>query len=635
MRHTQHHTIFLLFLSSMLFSCTSHEPVSLATAVSTQLPTPAPAQTATATAIPPTATSTAVPPTATLGPDPTATEPPTSTATAIPPTPQPAETIAPPPTAQANLGPTLEWVLPKETPAALVSFSGGSMTGFVVYGELAYTFLGNSLAVIDMGQVPYGQELYRISLPGDSWSFVRSGRFLFTYLSNRTISVIDLSDPQNVAEVARIKGLGEGLLYQGDKGEVYFFTHENRWWQLDVDQVLPAESVPEKPKLARAKYDDGDFYDEVFLPYSDSILEQLEPLNPAATHWFPSQVQQMGDDYIYWTPTRGESGGGQLVRLDVSDPDNVVVKAIYRSFMMNNIDYEDNFLYTSFAYEIAGGGAMVDVSDPALPRLDRLLSYSANAHVVVGNYLLAGNFPGLNVYDLANDLAPLAEVSLADEQASYPFLAQIVTNPERTLMFGLTGIYGDRGGIAVYLIEDPAEPMLLSYIFAAQPTGIKYAADRLYIYGSNQTGTVSTLKVYGVSDPANPQELTAWSTEERLIGLEAWQDGSGRHLIAALTPDELSIWDVSDPAADFKLLGKLFAPPACVVEPGNSTPRRTTIAGDWLFAPLGKCPTNRIDVSDPANPVILDTLDSNGPMIFEDGLLFMGGRNLRIYRFDS
>ena len=81
-------------------------------------------------------------------------------------------------------------------------------------------------------------------------------------------------------------------------------------------------------------------------------------------------------------------------------------------------------------------------------------------------------------------------------------------------------------------------------------------------------------------------------------------------------------------------LSKLFAPPACVVEDSRIAFRPTTLAGDWLFAPLGNCPTNRIDISDPENPIILETLDSNGPMVFEDGLLYMGGKNLRIYKFD-
>ena len=126
-----------------------------------------------------------------------------------------------------------------------------------------------------------------------------------------------------------------------------------------------------------------------------------------------------------------------------------------------------------------------------------------------------------------------------------------------------------------------------------------------------------------------------WVTEERVIGLEAWQDETGRHLIAALTPDEISIQDVSDPRGIQKQLGRIFARPECVFEPNRDNYHRHTILFEnWLFAPLGNCPTNRIDISDPANPIILDTLDSNGPMVFEDGLLFMGGRNLRIYKFD-
>ena len=142
------------------------------------------------------------------------------------------------------------------------------------------------------------------------------------------------------------------------------------------------------------------------------------------------------------------------------------------------------------------------------------------------------------------------------------------------------------------------------------------------------------IHVFDVSDPANPEEMMSWVTEEQVIGLEVWQDESGRHLLAALTPDEISIWDVSDPRAIHHLLGKLFAPPQCVIEPRYSYHRHTQLAGDWLFAPLGRCPTNRIDISDPANPIILDTLDSNGPMVYEDGLLYMGGQNLRIYKFE-
>ncbi|MEM9777850.1 MAG: hypothetical protein AAF902_24955 [Chloroflexota bacterium] len=628
---------FLLLPGLLLFSCGSDEPVSMPAAAVTRPPTNEPTATATATAIPPTATATAVPPMKTPEPEPTVTETltptsvPVATRTAIPPT----ETIAPSPspTGQTDLGPVLEWVLPKETPLTLLSFSGGSMDGFVAEGELAYAFLGESLAVIDMSKGPYGEETYRLSLPDISWNFVRSGRFLFAYMPSRIVSVIDLSDPLKPSEVARIKGLGPGQLHLGENDQVYFHTNENRWWKLDVDQVLPAERQSGKPQLKSLDFDDSDFYDQIFRPNEALLLQQLDQLNPGATHWFPSQVQRMGNDYIYWTPTRGESGGGQLVRVDVSDPENVTVKSIYRSFTTQNIHYTDGFIYSAFSNELSGGSSLIDVRDPVNPRMIEILPYAANAHIVEENYLLAGNFPGLNVYDLANNFELVSEVRVNNERAQYPFLAQIVTDLERNLMLGLTGIYAERGGVVVYAIDNPANPMTLSFIFAQEPTEIKYAAGRLYIYRTNSIGTISIITVYDLSDPANPEELMTWSTEEQLIGLEVWQDGSGRHIVAALTPDEMSLWDASDPAADFQLLGKLFAAPACKVEPDLEYYRRTAIAGDWLFAPLGRCDTNRIDISDPTNPVILDTLNGNGQMVFEDGLLFMGGRNLRIYQF--
>lgn len=626
----------LFLISSLLFfagcdDATTIEPTPVAAV--TQSPTET---SASPTIPPPTATAEPSPtsrPTNTPTPLSVATAPatytPTPSQTPIPPTASPTTT-----TYKAKEDAYLEWVLPQSTPSSLISISGGRIGGFAIDGETAFVFMGRTLAIVDMSVEPIGEEISRFQVSGQPTGAVRSGRFLFVRIEGEGVSVFDLTDQANISEAARIKGIGKGTLHLGDNGEVLYQREAGNWLELDVDQVNPAFWLPNTPIVSTTKVDDYDFYNQLFSPHWDAVANQIEEIIPGGTHGFPSGVHLVGNEAYYWTPTRGESGGGQIVRLDVSDPENLKVKSIFRSFQTGNYDVENGFVYTSFLYEIAGGGSQIDVRDPVKPRLDETLVFWANAHTVINNTLVAGDQPGLATFDLTDGLTKLGEFPMAKERPRYPFLDQLVTNPEQTLLFGLTGIYGETGGIAIYSIENPAEPVPLSFIDATQLLEIKYSADHLYFYRTDST-TRSVITVFDVSDPANPKEAKSWLTDKRLIGLEVWEDFYGRPMIAQITPDKISIFDISGPIGNHDLLSEIFSPPECIFEPNRDTYHRHTIVHEsWLFAPLGNCPTNRIDISDPANPIILETLDSNGPMIFEDGYLYMGGQNLRIYKFE-
>ncbi len=594
-----------------------------------------PSITPTPTPIPPTAThepSLTVEPINTPTPISVATAPataiPTVTASAI------SATSTPSDTSQANVQAVLEWILPQEEPS-LLSISGGAISGFEVIDEYAAVIMGHSIAVLDTTVSPIAEEVARIRLPGQPSSMALSGRFWFLSIG-KIISIIDLADPQNIQEVARIKGLGEGQVILGEDRLIYFLDSQKTWWILDVDQVLPAMKAETAPTKAKPEVSDTWFSDNIWNPHVESISKQVLAATTGRPQWLPEGVKKVANDLIYWETTGDGIGGGYLIRLNVEASETPVVSSVFRSFSPINFDVDDGRLYTAFSYEVAGGDTVVDVRDPMNPLFEQVFVNASNSLLIIDNTMLSGGRPGLVVFDLDNGISRGEEVPMFKENAPIPFTVQIETNENRSILFGLTGIYTERGGIAVYSIENPNSPTSLSFINFSAPNGpieIKYAADRLYAYRTVENNQ-SVIHVFDVSDPANPEEMMSWVTEEQVIGLEVWQDEAGRHLMAALTPDEISIWDVSDPRVIHHLLGKLFAPPQCVVEPRYSYHRHTQLAGDWLFAPLGRCPTNRIDISDPANPVILDTLDANGPMIFEDGLLYMGGQNLRIYNFD-
>ncbi len=621
----------LILITFLIFFTGCNDPTVLE-------PTPVAAvtQSSTGTSSPPTippATAMAEPsptPEPTLTPTlpPTATERPAETATAIPPT----EAAAGATTSKE--GAFLEWVLPQPA-TSRVSVSGGSIEGYELVDEYAAVIAGESIAIVNMGISPIAQEIGRIPLPGVPSSHARSGRFWFLKIKDFA-SIIDLADPLNVTEVARINNLGVGELILGDDGQVYFLDKEAQdWWALDVDQVLPAMRADKTPVEAIQTVDEQTFIETIHRPNFLDLREQIKVLTTDHPNWIPENVMKIGEDFVYLERS-GDTGGGFIVRLDVQSAELPTVKSVYRSFYPRTIEVEGQMLYSVFAYEGAGQADIIDVNNPAEPRFAQTFENRSNAVRVINNTLLSGARPGLVVFDLENQVDRLVEVPIFNERSPFPFLVQLEISDDQQTLFGLTGIYFERGGVAVYSIEDPTNPTAISFIEFSEPYGpieIKYAAGRLYGYRTEQNGT-STVFVYDVTDPVNPQEILRWSTEERVIGLQPWQDGSGRHVMAALTADEISIWDMTDLNNDLQQLSKLFAPPACVVEDSRIAFRPTILAEDWLFAPLGNCPTNRIDISDPENPIILETLDSNGPMIFEDGLLYMGGRNLRIYKFD-
>ena len=110
---------------------------------------------------------------------------------------------------------------------------------------------------------------------------------------------------------------------------------------------------------------------------------------------------------------------------------------------------ENKRVYSSYSYEIARESAVVDVQDPANIQYLGEFEFWSNSLLAFDQQLLLSIGPGLFVLDHTNQFEKVSESPISEPNVYYPFFAQIVTNPEQTLLFGLTGIYLERGGIAV------------------------------------------------------------------------------------------------------------------------------------------------------------------------------------------
>ena len=601
----------------------------------------------TPTSIPPTPTASPTPasPTATSEPSPTpgpaSTPTPLAVATA-PPTLTPTKTrltLTNTPTPvkyRAKADASLEWILPEPTPSNPISVSGGLISGYGVDGDLVHIFMGRTMVIVDMGESPIGEEVARFVFSGRPTSSVRSGRFLFVFVVGEGVKVFDFTDPANAAPVALIKGVGSGRLHLGENNEVLFERSEGTWLELDVDQVAPVFWLPEPPKTVSAFADPITFLFEIYDPNYESIQGQIDELIPRTKPFLPDDVLIIENEAFYWATSRGEGGAGQVVRLDITDPENPIVKSIYQSFDVRHFDYENGRIYSTTFFE----ASFINVENPTSPQ--RISSKGGTSQVlkVKDDLIFSGGPPGLEIFSTSDPIDPLGEAATADLKEASWYMRSMVVDPNRPYVYGISGVYGYQPGIPIFKTEPADNPQIIAFVDKIGVWDLKLAGETLFTFRTRDGADESEVFVINVTDPANPIETESFTVEEGILGFEIWQDDVGRTIMLLLLPNSgLQFWNVTNPA-ERTLLSTIAAPEACQYGKPNSEiyvdlVNQTAVDDGMLFTSIGTCPISRIDVSDPTNPIILDTLEHKGPLVYEDGLLFMGGENLRIYNFDD
>ena len=273
---------------------------------------------------------------------------------------------------------------------------------------------------------------------------------------------------------------------------------------------------------------------------------------------------------------------GRLVMIDVHDPlqplvqPPLVIDGVYSC--VERIG--DRVLVD------AHGLAVVDVSDPAAPRLigDRPLDRSPRAIGVHGGVALVGSYEQWTSVDLSQPNGP---AELGSLQLGGP-IRGLFTRQQRAY------VAARDAGLAVVDIADPASPTLLGVLDTpGHAHDVVVAGDLAYV-----ADYAAGFLVVDVSDPATPVALGAIDTPGPSLRVAV--DASVAYL--ADSWGGLQIIDVSDPTSPAIL---------CTYYTGN-TVNDVVLVGDVAVIADGMDRLRSVDISDPAIPQSVDALDLPG-----------------------
>ena len=218
---------------------------------------------------------------------------------------------------------------------------------------------------------------------------------------------------------------------------------------------------------------------------------------------------------------------------------------------------------------------------------------------VLGHYALAvsecyGTNEGLMVIDLSG-LPASATVANVHTNG-------VVSSHNMDVDEGTGYLYVlDSSGSGVHIIDATNLPALVNVHWLDLPDvhDVHARNDTLYV----SEGFTGDFSIWDVSNKTSPQLLTRVSIPSGGYSHNIWPTDDGRYV---LTTEEtanrtIKVWDITD-MSDVTLVGQFLAP--------NQLAHNVHVQGDYAFVSHYESGVVVADISDPANPVIVDQYDT-------------------------
>jgi len=489
---------------------------------------------------------------------------------------------------------------------------GGQVECSDVQGDYAYLGQGQHLHVLDVTGAEF-QKMGYLQLKGKPLDIFVSGNYAYVYLQKGNgFQIIDISDPNTPFEAGfcDIPGSTDGRLFvSGDYA--YLATYNYGLKIVDI-------SYPASPNLITT-YDDGRQFGGVFVAndllytlhanYNQLvILDVTTPATPAEKSKtnLPSGNKNdifIKDNYAYIAMASDPDG---LLIMDVTDPDNPTEAARFETQVNNEGKSASRvFIEGQTAYVICRGSLwlfIVDISNPLIPTEAGKVDLNDQENPSPRSVHAAAPY----VYIGANNTdTPLYQVNATDP--TDPTVEKEFFDPYTIYHTYHDGDYlyaSSSDEILVYDISTtPDDPILIQrYPISAYILRLFVKDDILYALG--------TSKLY-IIDASNPTQLASLSNTYTFSGNwgnEFFIFDDHAYITLGSSGGSMEIVNVTDPtnptkAGEHQLPGQGWE----IFVKGGST---------LAFAVYGTEDADHgfqiIDVSDPANPLVLSTTPTEG-----------------------
>lgn len=539
------------------------------------------------------------------------------------------------------------------SPAAVSTYdTQGDANAVAIDGDYLYVADGfDGLKIIDVSIPLTPVLLGSHPIGGIAQGLEVAGNLVFVASTDSGLTIVDVTNPATPIRRGQVDTPGTGYSVVVDGDLAYFADGSAGFHVIGVGDSAIAPSILTSynmPGFVLGLAIDGDLLYIANEFDGVRIFDVTDPVNPVELGRFDTAGPLAGiavdGDYAYCA----ELGGGLHV-LNVIDPSNPDEIAL----VSPGSEALDVALHPEYAFVASGSqGIQVvrvaqRVPEPAVV-LQLNTAGGPNEIKIAGDFAFSAGFCGgkFQVLDIS---APYAMNQVAVESGvncprgiemhgNRVFVANHddgfgvvdVTTPALPATIGLvstggraigTHVIGNRlyvmfnSGVQVYAIENADAPALLAtYPSAVQYYRADHAGDFLFVAGG-----ADGLVILDVSDPDTLISVASISTgsEFRDVRVE------GDHAYVADHGYGVRVYDISDPTSP------VFVGQTAVRSESN--PERLHVEGNSLFL-VGDVPggggsgTDFIDVSDPANPLLLIRVPSQDDALGVDAagdLLFV------------
>ena len=422
------------------------------------------------------------------------------------------------------------------------------------------------------------------------------GTVAFIAVSPRTVTLVDVSDPENLALTGSwTKPGGEGLNgpLVAANGHAYMMAQDGLFAPVGVwviDGTNP--SAPTQVNNLLSGWGDvhgiGGDDSRLYLASGGLRLEILDLSTPASPTLLGSDTPVIsGLGSIFPDGTTGYAPvGDTLAIIDTSDPNDHVLLGSTSDFPSYGVAGDVALGPAGFIFMAAGDGGfqVVDVSPASTPS-------------VAGSYPTPGEISEVTVsgaiaYYLSTGIGIFAVDNTNVDRSE---IVSVIETSASTVHADGDRLYYADSAFRVSDITDPTSPTELGNLTVSGGIlAIDTAAGRAYLAKG-----LSGLSIVDVSDPAAMSEVGSAPASDVAVDVKVL----GSHAYVANRSDGLAIYDVTNPASP-ALVGSLDTPDSAVAL--DVVGRYAYVATE--FSGLLQI----IDVLDPTNPILVGQYTTPG-----------------------
>ncbi|MBD2692064.1 DUF4347 domain-containing protein [Anabaena catenula] len=335
--------------------------------------------------------------------------------------------------------------------------------------------------------------------------------------------------------------------------------------------------------------------------------------------------------------------GDTLDIIDISDPNNPVLKGSYDISNGRSVKIVGNYAYVADGYS---GLQIINISNPAAPTL--VGNYDTNGNAldveIVGNYAyVADSTSGMQIINISNPAAPTlignydTNGSALDVEivGNYAYVADgdsyleiiNISNPAAPTLIGnyytsgdealdveIVGNYAYVASFSYYPIDEftndynshlnifdisnPTEPIFKGYYYLdGKANDVQIVGNYAYVTYTEAYNFSSGLEIIDISNPTEPVFKGNYASYNSANGVQV----VGNYAYVTNDITGLEIIDISNPTT-----------PTLVGNYDNGFARGVQVVGNYAYVADGDAGLEIIDISNPTTPIFKGNYDTSG-----------------------